>query len=94
MECAVVVVVFLCQVAASFVSTADPTSTGESDSSSGQGRELYVLLMTSSSQRFSSSGADTAVRLALDRINADASILPGHELQLAGVRDTKVKLVL
>ena len=74
--------------AATFVSIA---SSDKIDSGSGQGRELHVLLMTSSSQRFNSSGAETAVRLALDRVNADASILPGYELQLAGVRDSEVK---
>ena len=95
MERVVVVVAFLCQ-AAVFVSTVEVTSTRESDGSSSgqlQGLELYVLLMTSASQGFNSSRADSAVRLALDRINGDASILPGYELQLAGVRDTKVKLV-
>ena len=66
-------------------------STADVHSGSGQGRELHVLLMTSSAQRFNSSGAETAVRLALDRVNKDASISPGYELQLAGVRDTKVR---
>ena len=65
-------------------------STASVHHGSGQGHKLHVLLMTSSSQRFNSSGAEKAVRLALDRVNKDASILPGYELQLAGVRDTKV----
>ena len=80
---------------ASFVITAGEVSTDEGDSSSGQGRNLHILLMTSSSQRFNSSGAETAVRLALDRVNRpDAFILPGYELRLAGVRDTKVYIVI
>ena len=57
---------------------------------SGEECELHVLLMTSSSQRFNSSGAETAVQLAMDRINADKTILPGYELQVAGVRNTEV----
>ena len=84
-----VLLVFLHHVA-SLARTACEVSTEESDSGSGRGRDLNVLLMTSSSQRFNSSGAETAVRLALDRVNAGASILPRYRLQLAGVRDTKV----
>ena len=84
-----VVLVFLFH-AASFRTTAGVMSTEESDSASGQGSELHVLLMTSSSQRFNSTGAETAVRLALDRVNSDAYILPGYEMKLANVRDTKV----
>ena len=57
---------------------------------SEQGSELHILLMTSSSQRFNSSGAESAVQLAVDRINSDTSILPGYELDVAGVRNTKV----
>ena len=62
--------------------------------SSEQGFELHVLLMTSTSQRFNSSGAKSAVQLAVDRINSDMSILPGYELDVAGVRNTKVKHAL
>ena len=61
-----------------------------SDGGSGKGRKLHVLLMTSSSQRFNSSGAEIAVRLALDRVNAETSILPGYTLNIASVRDSKV----
>ena len=62
-----------------------------SDSVSGQVRKLHVLLMTSSSQRFNSSGAETAVRQAQGRVNTETTILPGYELHVASVRDTKVK---
>ena len=86
----VVVLVLLCHaVPFTFASAADVANT---DGGSGSGRELHVLLITSSSPRFDSSGAETAVRLALDRVNANDFILPGYELQLAGVRDTKVVL--
>ena len=58
--------------------------------SSVQQCQLSVLLMSSSSQRFNSSGAESAVQLAIDRINSDMSILSGYELAVAGVRNTKV----
>ena len=88
MELVLVLLFFLCH-ATPLASTACEVST-ESDNGSGRGRDLNVVLMTSSSLRFNSSGAETAVRLALDRVNAGASILPRHKLQLAGIRDTKV----
>ena len=61
--------------------------------SSGQECELHILLMTSSSQRFNSSGAESAVQLAMDRINADVSILPGYELKVAAVKNTEVNAI-
>ena len=57
--------------------------------SSGQECELHILLMTSS-QRFNSSGAESAVQLGMDRINTDVSILPGYELKVAAVKNTEV----
>ena len=75
---------------AAFAPAANVASADGSFVGSGQGRELHVLLITSSSQRFNSSGAETAVRLALDRVNADIYVLPGTELQLARVRNSKV----
>ena len=83
------VLVVLCH-AALFVSVVSVANNDVNGIGSGQARKLHVLLMTSSSQQFNSSGAETAVRLALDHVNADASILLGYELQLAGVKDTKV----
>ena len=54
-------------------------------------QELFVLVMTSSSGRFNSSGAELAVRLALDRINTDNSLLKRYSLEVAEVQDTKVR---
>ena len=90
MEPVLAVFVLLCY-AASFVTSVDDMGSHENDNGSGQGhRDLHVLLMTSYSQRFNSSGAEFSVRLALGRVNADASILPGYQLKLTGVKDTKV----
>ena len=86
MNCVVAFLVLLYH-ASTFASTA---SSKETDSGSGQAHVLHVLLMTSSSQQFNSSGAKTAVRLALDRINEDATVLLGYELQLAGIKDSEV----
>ena len=88
MELVVIVLVF----AAAFASTTvDAASTNESSRASGQRHELHVLLMTSSSQRFNSSGAESAVRQALYRVNTDTSILPGYQVQLT-VSDSKVSV--
>ena len=66
----------------------------ESGSGSGHGHELHILVMTSSSSgRFNSSGAEVAVRLAVDRINGNASLLSGYLLELTRIKDTTVSLL-
>ena len=75
------------------ISVVSPGAVGSNDSGSGQSNDLHVLLMTSSSRQFNSTGAERAVRIALDLVNANSAVLPGYSLQLAAaVRDTKVKL--
>lgn len=59
------------------------------DDSSGRLPELNILLMTST-ERFDSSGAEGAVTLATDRVNADRSVLAGYSLKVVETRDTKV----
>ena len=59
-------------------------------STTTQNTTLAFLLMISNSERFNSSGAEVAAILAVERINADSSILHGYTLGLPYVRDSKV----
>ena len=74
--------------------TAGATSSSDNADSMGSGEEtqhqLHVLLMASSTSSFNSSGAEGAVRLAMDRVNANSTVLPGYSLELAAVRYTEV----
>lgn len=54
--------------------------------------ELHVMLMSSSSDRLNSSSAIEAARMALTRVNAEPSLLPGYQLVLAENKDTKVRI--
>ena len=82
------ILLFLCTIA--FSSCVDDEYSG---SGSDYEHKLHLLFMTSSSGRFNSSGTEFSVRLALDRINRNTSLLSGYFLELIGVKHTTVSRI-